>query len=314
MAVDIIARGMAAGKADLVGGKVPVDQLPSYVDEVVEVESYSELPDPGDKSKIYLTLDNHKTYRWTGTVYIDIPSEGGGDKVEKSQINGNIKVDNNEIVVYVLPEAYKQYLDKMTYIKPSIIQFDLLNDKNAKVSGNYESGTVINIAKLRHYEKNIENIAGVLKFGSTEITPSETSVIIPLSEAITVDSTTSFVLAGTDTQGNAVNRTVSFKFNQYAYYVIDQTSEAPASGKKLTPISEFSSNGTNFSYKTGDYLYLYTTLADRQIETYVLGQWATTSFENLGSINFIQENGVEHQYYVYRVGPFISDGTAKYRV
>lgn len=314
MAVDIIARGMAAGKADLVGGKVPADQLPSYVDEVVEVESYSELPDPGDKSKIYLTLDNHKTYRWTGTVYIDTHSEGGGDKVEKSQINGNIKVDDNELVVYVLPEAYKQYLDKMTYVKPSITQFDLLNDKNAKVSGNYESGTVINIVKFRHYEKNIENIAGVLKFGSTEVTPSETSVIIPLSEAITVDSTISFALTGTDTQGNAVNKTVSFKFDRYAYYVVDPTSEAPASGKKLTPISEFSSNGADFSYKAGDYLYLYTTLADRQIETYVLGQWATTSFENLGSIDFTQENGVEHQYYVYRVGPFIANGTAKYRV
>ena len=35
-------------KADLVGGKVPSTQLPSYVDDVVEVANYAALPTSGD--------------------------------------------------------------------------------------------------------------------------------------------------------------------------------------------------------------------------------------------------------------------------
>lgn len=57
-------------KADLVNGKVPAEQLPSYVSEVVEVATKSDLPATGDKSKIYLTLDNKQTYRWSGSTYV----------------------------------------------------------------------------------------------------------------------------------------------------------------------------------------------------------------------------------------------------
>lgn len=53
-------------------GKVPSSQLPSYVDDVVEVASYSALPATGETGKIYVTLDDNKTYRWSGTTYIEI--------------------------------------------------------------------------------------------------------------------------------------------------------------------------------------------------------------------------------------------------
>ena len=59
-------------KADLVGGKVPSTQLPSYVDDVVEVANYAALPTSGEIGKIYITLDNNKIFRWSGSVYIEI--------------------------------------------------------------------------------------------------------------------------------------------------------------------------------------------------------------------------------------------------
>lgn len=61
-------------KADLVGGLVPAYQLPSYVDDVVEVANYAALPTVGETGKIYITLDNNKIYRWSGSVYIEIAS------------------------------------------------------------------------------------------------------------------------------------------------------------------------------------------------------------------------------------------------
>ena len=59
-------------KADLVDGKVPSSQLPSYVDDVVEVANYASLPVTGEVGKIYITLDTNYIYRWTGSVYVEI--------------------------------------------------------------------------------------------------------------------------------------------------------------------------------------------------------------------------------------------------
>jgi len=59
-------------KADLVDGKVPASQLPSYVDDVVEVANYAALPSTGETGKIYITIDNNKVYRWSGSAYIEI--------------------------------------------------------------------------------------------------------------------------------------------------------------------------------------------------------------------------------------------------
>jgi hypothetical protein len=59
-------------KADLVGGKVPSSQLPSYVDDVVEVANYAALPATGETGKIYVTLDTNKIYRWSGSAYVEI--------------------------------------------------------------------------------------------------------------------------------------------------------------------------------------------------------------------------------------------------
>ena len=59
-------------KADLVGGKVPSSQLPSYVDDIVEVANYAALPATGETGKIYITLDTNKIYRWSGSAYIEI--------------------------------------------------------------------------------------------------------------------------------------------------------------------------------------------------------------------------------------------------
>ena len=50
-------------KADLVGGKVPSSQLPSYVDDVVEVADYASLPATGEAGKIYITIDTNYIYR-----------------------------------------------------------------------------------------------------------------------------------------------------------------------------------------------------------------------------------------------------------
>jgi hypothetical protein len=64
--------GIASLTADT--GKVPAEQLPSYVDDVLEYDDFAALPGIGEAGKIYVTIDTKKTYRWTGSVYVEISS------------------------------------------------------------------------------------------------------------------------------------------------------------------------------------------------------------------------------------------------
>jgi hypothetical protein len=66
-------KGINNGYASLDGaGKVLSSQLPSYVDDVVEVANYAALPATGETGKIYVTIDTNYIYRWTGSVYVEI--------------------------------------------------------------------------------------------------------------------------------------------------------------------------------------------------------------------------------------------------
>ena len=55
-----------------VGGFIPSNLLPSYVDDVIEKANYASLPRPGEAGKIYVTLDDNITYRWSGSDYVEI--------------------------------------------------------------------------------------------------------------------------------------------------------------------------------------------------------------------------------------------------
>lgn len=95
-------------KADLVNGKIPEGQLPSYVDDVVEVEDFAHLPATGESGKIYVTLDTGDSYRWSGTAYtlvstadaVSYKTQSGKTEAEKAQARANIgvtEVTNSDI-------------------------------------------------------------------------------------------------------------------------------------------------------------------------------------------------------------------------
>ena len=67
------AKGAASGVAELdSNGKVPTSQLPSYVDDVLEYSAKSSFPTTGETGKIYVDTSNNKTYRWSGSAYVEI--------------------------------------------------------------------------------------------------------------------------------------------------------------------------------------------------------------------------------------------------
>lgn len=70
-------KGVANGYASLNGtGKVPAAQLPSYVDDIVEGATKADFPATGEASKVYIALDTNKSYRWSGSAYVEVsPSD-----------------------------------------------------------------------------------------------------------------------------------------------------------------------------------------------------------------------------------------------
>lgn len=93
-------------KADLVDGKVPSSQLPSYVDDVVEVANYASLPATGEVGKIYITLDTNFIYRWTGSTYVEIKDSSAvwgaitGTLSSQTDLQSalNLKANDNAVV------------------------------------------------------------------------------------------------------------------------------------------------------------------------------------------------------------------------
>jgi predicted heme/steroid binding protein len=100
-------KGANNGYASLDGaGKVPSGQLPSYVDDVVEVANYAALPATGETGKIYITLDTNFVYRWSGTVYVKISEPNAvwgsitGTLSNQTDLQSalNAKVDNTRTI------------------------------------------------------------------------------------------------------------------------------------------------------------------------------------------------------------------------
>ncbi len=59
-------------------GKVSATYLPSYVDDVLEYANLAGFPVTGEANKIYIALDTNRTYRWGGSVYVEISNPFSG--------------------------------------------------------------------------------------------------------------------------------------------------------------------------------------------------------------------------------------------
>jgi hypothetical protein len=87
--------GVANGLATLDGnGLIPAVQLPSYVDDVIEVATKAALPATGEAGKIYIVLADESRsntlsqYRWGGSAYSRIVSAPGStDEVAEGAAN-----------------------------------------------------------------------------------------------------------------------------------------------------------------------------------------------------------------------------------
>ena len=98
-------------KADLVNGKVPTIQLPSYVDDVLEYTTQTSFPATGESGKIYVDISKNKTYRWSGSIYVEIGSGISLGETSSTAYPGNLGSENRsdiEKITYSYPNELKQ--------------------------------------------------------------------------------------------------------------------------------------------------------------------------------------------------------------
>ena len=88
-------KGAADGVCPLdSSSKIDAIYLPSYVDDVLEYADFASLPVTGETGKIYITLDDDKAYRWTGSSYFEI-SAANVDSVNGQ--TGIVVLDTDDI-------------------------------------------------------------------------------------------------------------------------------------------------------------------------------------------------------------------------
>ena len=121
-------KGQPSGLATLgTDGKVPSTQLPSYVDDVVEVSTEAGLPEKGESGKIYVTADTDLIYRWVVTNtetgagnYVEIPRTSAESitRLNKIQTKGGV-VDQEYSIEKGVQEANKYTDDSLSWYEDS---------------------------------------------------------------------------------------------------------------------------------------------------------------------------------------------------
>jgi hypothetical protein len=204
-AITILQTGQA-GKADLVDGKVPASELPSYVDDVLEYANLAAFPATGETCKIYVALDTNKTYRWSGTTYVEI-SESlalgetsstayAGDK-GKVAYDHSFKTNNPHGVTpaQIGAPTISEFSDLQAYVGYTSddiygVEVDLVNQQFTRLAGAYGKtpGTAFNGVKAFGGRKRCcLSDAGVViaYYGDAGFT--ETG---KLTQAVTINGTT----------------------------------------------------------------------------------------------------------------------------
>lgn len=159
-------------KADLVDGKVPASQLPSYVDDAIEGylqngvfyedDSYSVLITP-ESGKIYIDKNSDKTYRWGGSTYVSLNDVDMTNYPIKTEMDSAIS-SATTAVEDKIPTKVSQLTNDSRYLR---------NGEDAKFATMAVAG--INIDSS--YDEN-GNLNGLWLFGYKGNTAEEFSPIL----------------------------------------------------------------------------------------------------------------------------------------
>ena len=124
----------------LENGKIPASMLPGFVDDVLEYTSSSNFPSIGESGKIYLDSTTNKSYRWSGSRYVEISSTvtlgetsstaypGNKGKANADAIsniiNGTTRLDyNNLINTPKIPTSVSELENNLNFVTETSLKY-----------------------------------------------------------------------------------------------------------------------------------------------------------------------------------------------
>jgi hypothetical protein len=140
-------------KANLVDGKVPASELPSYVDDIIEVANYAALPATGEIGKIYVTLNNNKIYRWSGSVYIEIAANSAvwgsitGTLSSQTDLQTALNAKQNTLTNPVTGTGLQNFVTKWTGIGSAIVSSKIFDDGTNVGIGSINPSSLLELEK-----------------------------------------------------------------------------------------------------------------------------------------------------------------------
>jgi hypothetical protein len=197
-------KGVANGLAELdSGGLVPSAQLPSYVDDVIESANFAALPGTGATGKIYVTLDDGLTYRWSGSAYVEISASlalGETSSTAYRGDRGKTAYDHSQVTTGN-PHG-------VTKSDVGLGNCDNTSDADKPVSTATQTALDGKVATTGN-----ETIAGVKTFSSSPVVPAPTTDLQAATKkyvdalAIVTDATTAIELNASNCHPNYIRTT-----------------------------------------------------------------------------------------------------------
>ena len=181
------------------GGLVPSTFLPSYVDDVIECSSSDAMPGDGEAGKIYVTLDDNKTWRWSGTQYVEISASLALGTTSSTAYRGDhgLIVYNHSQAAHAPSNAQANVIETIkvagTALTPSskavnitLSSFGITATKDEINDVTYKLGIVSSSASLSGILTGNGTLNGVSGSGkSFESTLTDNDTKVPTSKAVT---------------------------------------------------------------------------------------------------------------------------------
>ena len=142
--IDLTEKGAINGVVPLNGsGQIDSAFLPSFIDDVLEFSSIIAFPATGESGKIYVDLNDNKTYRWGGSSYVYITS-GAVDSVAGKTgivtlVKGDVGLANVDDTSDLNKPISTATQTALTAITNSISNVDNTSDLNKPISTSTQS-------------------------------------------------------------------------------------------------------------------------------------------------------------------------------